>query len=93
MPPMSSMCSSRTPMWRRSRSWGRPTPFSGRTWWPSSSCIPGAEADGDTLRAYALAHLAEYKVPRQYRFIDSLPRNATGKVVKAELRRLADVAP
>jgi acyl-CoA synthetase (AMP-forming)/AMP-acid ligase II len=54
---------------------------------------PGAEADGDALRAHALAQLAEYKVPRQYRFIDGLPRNATGKVVKAELRAQADVAP
>ena len=47
---------------------------------------PGADVDGDALRAYALAQLADYKVPRQYRFIDGLPRNATGKVVKAELR-------
>jgi acyl-CoA synthetase (AMP-forming)/AMP-acid ligase II len=54
---------------------------------------PGAAADGDILRAYALEHLADYKVPRQYRFIDGLPRNATGKVVKAELRRRTDVAP
>ena len=54
---------------------------------------PGAAVDGETLRAYALAQLADYKVPRQYRFIDSLPRNATGKVVKAELRLLADAAP
>jgi len=54
---------------------------------------PGAQVDGDTLRAYALAHLADYKVPRHYRFIDVLPRNATGKVVKAELRRVAAGAP
>jgi acyl-CoA synthetase (AMP-forming)/AMP-acid ligase II len=54
---------------------------------------PGAEVDGDTLRAHALAQLADYKVPRQYHFIDSLPRNATGKVVKAELRRVTDAAP
>jgi acyl-CoA synthetase (AMP-forming)/AMP-acid ligase II len=53
---------------------------------------PGAAVDGETLRAYALAHLADYKVPRQYRFIDSLPRNATGKVVKAELRLMADAS-
>ena len=53
---------------------------------------PGADADGDALRAYALVHLADYKVPRQYRFIDVLPRNATGKVIKGELRRLADAA-
>jgi acyl-CoA synthetase (AMP-forming)/AMP-acid ligase II len=52
----------------------------------------GADVDGDALRLYALAHLADYKVPRQYRFIDVLPRNATGKVVKGELRRLADAA-
>jgi acyl-CoA synthetase (AMP-forming)/AMP-acid ligase II len=54
---------------------------------------PGADVDGDNLRAYALEHLADYKVPRQYRFIDGLPRNATGKVVKGELRRVADAAP
>jgi acyl-CoA synthetase (AMP-forming)/AMP-acid ligase II len=54
---------------------------------------PGADVDGDALRAHGLAQLADYKVPRQYRFIDILPRNATGKVVKGELRRLADEAP
>jgi acyl-CoA synthetase (AMP-forming)/AMP-acid ligase II len=54
----------------------------------------GAEVDGDTLRAYALPLLADYKVPRQYHFVDELPRNATGKVIKPELRaRLADAAP
>jgi acyl-CoA synthetase (AMP-forming)/AMP-acid ligase II len=47
---------------------------------------PGAEVDGDALRAYALTQLADYKVPRQFHFIDGLPRNATGKVVKPELR-------
>jgi acyl-CoA synthetase (AMP-forming)/AMP-acid ligase II len=52
-----------------------------------------AQVDGETLRAYALEQLADYKVPRQYLFVDELPRNATGKVVKAELRaRLADAA-
>jgi acyl-CoA synthetase (AMP-forming)/AMP-acid ligase II len=54
---------------------------------------PGAEIDGDALRAYAMESLADYKVPRQYHFVDELPRNATGKVVKPELRaRLADAA-
>jgi long-chain acyl-CoA synthetase len=54
---------------------------------------PGAAADGDALRAHARAHLADYKVPRQYHFIDSLPRNATGKVVKSDLRLVTDAAP
>ena len=51
---------------------------------------PGAEADGEELRAFGLEHLADYKVPRQFVFVDELPRNPTGKVVKPELRaRLA----
>jgi len=53
----------------------------------------GADVDGELLRAYALAQLADYKVPRQYRFVDGLPRNATGKVVKGELRRAVETSP
>jgi acyl-CoA synthetase (AMP-forming)/AMP-acid ligase II len=53
----------------------------------------GAAIEGDALRAYALEQLADYKVPRQYHFIDALPRNPTGKVVKGDLRaRLAEAA-
>jgi fatty-acyl-CoA synthase len=52
---------------------------------------PGADADGDGLRDFALQLLADYKVPRRYVFVDALPRNATGKVVKPELKaRLAE---
>ncbi len=47
---------------------------------------PGATATPDELRAFGLQHLADYKVPRQFLFVDELPRNPTGKVVKAELR-------
>jgi acyl-CoA synthetase (AMP-forming)/AMP-acid ligase II len=54
---------------------------------------PGSHVDAEALRAHALSQLADYKVPRQYRFIDVLPRNATGKVIKGDLRLLADGAP
>jgi acyl-CoA synthetase (AMP-forming)/AMP-acid ligase II len=47
---------------------------------------PGAMLDGEVLRTFALEQLADYKVPRRYLFVDTLPRNATGKVVKPELR-------
>jgi acyl-CoA synthetase (AMP-forming)/AMP-acid ligase II len=51
---------------------------------------PDARADAEALRAFGLEHLADYKVPRQFVFVDELPRNPTGKVVKPELRaRLA----
>jgi fatty-acyl-CoA synthase len=39
------------------------------------------------LRVYAKRQLAGYKVPRDVVFIDALPRNATGKVLKRELEQ------
>jgi acyl-CoA synthetase (AMP-forming)/AMP-acid ligase II len=47
---------------------------------------PQMEASADELREHTLQLLARYKVPRQWRFVDALPRNATGKVVKDQLR-------
>jgi fatty-acyl-CoA synthase len=39
----------------------------------------------DEAKKYIRANLASYKVPREVEFMDELPRNATGKVVKREL--------
>ena len=46
----------------------------------------GAEVSGADLIAHVKAHLAGYKAPREIELIDELPRNATGKVLKRELR-------
>ncbi len=47
----------------------------------------GAEApSADELRQYVRENLARYKLPRDIYFVDELPRNATGKVLKRELR-------
>jgi acyl-CoA synthetase (AMP-forming)/AMP-acid ligase II len=43
------------------------------------------ELSEDEVRAYVKENLARYKVPREVEFLDSLPRNATGKVLKREL--------
>ena len=45
----------------------------------------GAEAEEDDLKQHVKANLARYKVPREILFLDELPRNATGKVLKREL--------
>jgi acyl-CoA synthetase (AMP-forming)/AMP-acid ligase II len=45
----------------------------------------GADASEEDLKAYVKQNLARYKVPREIVFLDELPRNATGKVVKREL--------
>lgn len=39
----------------------------------------------DELKDHVKTHLARYKVPREIVFLDELPRNATGKVLKREL--------
>jgi fatty-acyl-CoA synthase len=49
----------------------------------------GAKTDEGELRAHVKANLAGYKVPREVVFLDELPRNATGKVLKRELAELA----
>jgi fatty-acyl-CoA synthase len=50
---------------------------------------PGAVAEGEALKAYVAAHLARFKVPREIVFVDSLPKNALGKVQHFRLRESA----
>jgi acyl-CoA synthetase (AMP-forming)/AMP-acid ligase II len=45
------------------------------------------------LRDFAGGFLADYKIPRSVTFLDELPRNATGKVLKRELAELHAKAP
>ncbi|MEU2620389.1 FadD3 family acyl-CoA ligase [Streptomyces sp. NPDC007157] len=46
----------------------------------------GSALTGDDLIAWARREMANYKVPRAVEFVHELPRNASGKVVKGELR-------
>jgi acyl-CoA synthetase (AMP-forming)/AMP-acid ligase II len=48
---------------------------------------PGGDVGADELKAFCADHLADYKRPRQVTFVDHLPRNATGKVMKHVLVR------
>jgi acyl-CoA synthetase (AMP-forming)/AMP-acid ligase II len=45
----------------------------------------GEELGEDDVKGYVNENLARFKVPREVEFLDSLPRNATGKVLKREL--------
>jgi long-chain acyl-CoA synthetase len=51
---------------------------------------PGAACDPAELDAHCLAQIARFKRPKDYRFVDALPKNNYGKVLKTALReRLA----
>ena len=55
---------------------------------------PGAPTTPEELKEHCAAVLADYKVPRRIELVDELPRNATGKVLKAQLRdQLVGSAP
>jgi fatty-acyl-CoA synthase len=45
----------------------------------------GAKVDEQTLKDHVKSNLARYKVPREIVFIDEMPRNPAGKVVKRDL--------
>ncbi len=45
----------------------------------------GADLTQDEVKQHVKSNLARYKVPREVEFLDSLPRNATGKILKREL--------
>jgi fatty-acyl-CoA synthase len=53
----------------------------------------GEQADAEALRVHARERLAGFKVPKAFRVIEALPKNASGKILKRDLReRFADVA-
>jgi long-chain acyl-CoA synthetase len=49
----------------------------------------GANVDEKALLQFARQKLADYKVPRHVKILSALPRNATGKILKTELRQAA----
>ncbi|MEI6114929.1 MAG: acyl-CoA synthetase, partial [Burkholderiales bacterium] len=46
----------------------------------------GEALDLDTLVAHCAQHLARFKMPKELRLVDALPRNPSGKVLKRTLR-------
>jgi O-succinylbenzoic acid--CoA ligase len=46
----------------------------------------GTSLDHTTLRAHCLERLARYKVPKSFELVNELPRTASGKIRRAELR-------
>jgi fatty-acyl-CoA synthase len=55
--------------------------------------VPGTEPIGEELREWCRRRLARYKVPREVRFVDELPRSAMNKVLKDDLAALLQQEP
>jgi fatty-acyl-CoA synthase len=48
--------------------------------------VPGQAISEDEVREHVKRNLARFKIPRDVHFLDELPRNPTGKVLKRALR-------
>lgn len=48
----------------------------------------GQNIDAESIAQFCAGKLSSYKVPKEMEVIDALPRNANGKVLKTELRKL-----
>jgi len=65
---------------------GTPDPLWGESVKAFVVLKPGSSMAEEEVVEYCKAHLASYKKPRQVEFIESLPRNPSGKVLKNDLR-------
>jgi fatty-acyl-CoA synthase len=46
-----------------------------------------AQVDELAIRYHCELHLARYKIPKEFVFVEELPRNASGKVLKSQLKK------
>ena len=67
---------------------GRPHPEWGEEVVAFVVARPAAKVAPEELDRLCLDHIARFKRPRHYRFVDALPKNNYGKVLKTELRRI-----
>jgi long-chain acyl-CoA synthetase len=65
---------------------GVPDDYRGETVKAFVSLKPGEDASEDELIAFCKERMAAYKYPRQIEFIDELPKTASGKILRRELR-------
>ena len=65
---------------------GGPTSGGARCRSRTSSCARTRPSTSDELVEHCRAQLASFKVPKDVEFLDALPRNPSGKVLKRELR-------
>ncbi|HSP29458.1 MAG TPA: AMP-dependent synthetase, partial [Ilumatobacteraceae bacterium] len=47
----------------------------------------GSDLDEDGVKAHSREHLANYKIPRSFSWIDELPKTGSGKILKRDLRK------
>lgn len=66
---------------------GRPCPVMGEDVVAFIALRPGEAVTAEALSGFLAARLARFKLPKDIRFLDALPKNAVGKIAKPLLRQ------
>jgi long-chain acyl-CoA synthetase len=66
---------------------GEPDPYWGEAVIAYLVASPGHTLDPAALKAHCAEHLARYKIPKAFRVISEMPKNATGKIMHRALRQ------
>jgi long-chain acyl-CoA synthetase len=69
---------------------GVPDAYRGESVKAFVSLRPGGATDADELVAHCRGHLAAYKYPREIEVLPELPKTASGKILRRELRARRD---
>jgi acyl-CoA synthetase (AMP-forming)/AMP-acid ligase II len=72
---------------------GVPHPVFGEVPAAFVAALPGATLDPEAIRRHCASRLADFKVPVAVRFVEKLPRNPGGKVLKQSLKRAWEAGP
>jgi len=51
----------------------------------------GMETTNNDIRSFCRAHLGHHEIPKKVVFMDELPKNATGKILKRALRKQGEI--
>jgi acyl-CoA synthetase (AMP-forming)/AMP-acid ligase II len=70
---------------------GAPDERLGEVPWAAVVLRPGSTTRPDTIRSWAERRLAEYKAPRRIVAVEALPQTGTGKVQRAQVRRMLGI--
>jgi long-chain acyl-CoA synthetase len=65
---------------------GVPDPYRGETVKAFLSLKPGRSVTEEEIVAFCRERMAAYKYPRQVQVLDEIPKNASGKILRRELR-------
>ena len=65
-----------------------PHPRLGEDIWAAVQLVPEAQVEEEELRAHLVTRITKFKLPTRIVVLDAMPKNATGKIQKREVKEI-----